>query len=99
NQFGGSNSSQNWVYLGFNANGIGTFNLSGGTLTANGEDVGESGAGTFNQFGGSNSVGPFGQLIIAANAGASGTYNLQGGSLTANVVNNDTFHQTFGTYA
>jgi len=85
------------VYLGFNASGIGTYNMSGGTLSATGETVGNDGTGTFNQFGGSNSVG-FGGVNVASNPGSTGAYNLFGGTLTGPVINNGTFHQTFGTY-
>src|SRR5207244_543142 len=49
-------------------------------VASSGEYVGNLGAGTFNQIGGTNQVGSYFGLGLAA--GASGTYNLMNGSLT-----------------
>jgi fibronectin-binding autotransporter adhesin len=66
--------------------GVGTYNLSAGTLSAaSAIRVGAAGTGTFNQSGGT--VVASGGVDIASIAGASGTYNLDGGTLTTlNVV-------------
>ncbi len=58
----------------------GTFNLSGsGRLSARDEDVGNLGAGTFTQSGGTNSCTFLG---LSGGLGSAGTYNLNGGLLT-----------------
>ncbi len=68
--------SQRRLYLGNNWGSSGSYNLSGsGVLSAGYEHVGQSGMGTFNQSGGTNTV--TGQLTFAG----TGTYNLTGGVL------------------
>ncbi len=97
NQGGGTGAFTD-LYLGRNAGNSSTYNLSAGSVTAANEYVGNSGTGTLNQTGGSNTL--TGALTLAANAGSSGTYNLQGGSLTAGTINVNTgglFNQTGGT--
>lgn len=68
------------------ASGVGVYNLSGGTLTANsGIRVGGTGAGTLNQSGGT--INALGGMNIARIAGSFGTNNLNGGTLaTFNVA-------------
>jgi hypothetical protein len=62
----------------------GTYNLREGASLAT-SSWGESiGGGTFNQYGGANTVNGGGWLTIGSGSG-SGTYNLSGGTLTANV--------------
>src|SRR5208282_1292956 len=103
-QSGGTNSVVNaglfgTLYLGYNAGGSGTYSLSGGQLVASNEYAGSSGAGTFVQSGGTNSVGT---LYLGYNAG-SGTYSLSGsGQLAAafeyvGSSGTGTFTQTGGT--
>jgi len=73
------NSQAAWLYIGYGTSGIGTYNLSGGTLTAVAEVIGTAGSGTFNQTGGNNTVAWSGgstELTIAANPGSTGSYNL-----------------------
>ena len=68
------------LYLGYNAGGSGTYNLSGsGLLSARTSTSATSGSGSFTQSGGTNSVGP--TLYLGYNAGSSGTYNLSGSGL------------------
>jgi fibronectin-binding autotransporter adhesin len=68
------------------ASGVGVYNMSGGTLTANGGiRVGGTGIGTLNQNGGT--INALGGLNIARIAGSFGTNNLNGGTLlTFNVT-------------
>lgn len=76
--------------------GSGAYILSGGTLSANSEDIGIGGTGTFNQSGGTHTV--TGTMTLAANPGSSGTYNFTGGTLTAGtIVNNGAFNQSGAT--
>ena len=86
------------LYLGYNSGSTGTYNLSGtGQLSANWENIGYSGTGTFTQTGGTNS--PTG--LSVGNAYGSGTYNLSGtGKLstgTEGISRNGMFTQTGGT--
>ena len=115
NQTGGTNaiyvSAQNLSFeliLGNISGSTGTYQLSGnGSLVVNGiEVVGNSGAGSFIQSGGSNTIfdptgGKF-SLRIGVSSGSNGAYTLSGGSLTT-VGNEDvgangtgTFNQTGG---
>jgi fibronectin-binding autotransporter adhesin len=66
--------------------GVGTYNLSGGTLTAaGGLRVGSAGTGIFNQSGGTFNAN--GGVNIARLGGSTGTYHLNGGTLaTLNVT-------------
>jgi autotransporter-associated beta strand protein len=60
----------------------GTYNLLGGTLTA--EAINVNAGGTFTQTGGASRV--TGTLTVAGNAVSSGSYNLSGGTLTAGAI-------------
>ena len=66
--------------------GVGVYNMSGGTLTANaGMRIGGTGIGTLNQSGGT--INALGGINIARIAGSFGTNNLNGGTLaTFNVT-------------
>src|SRR5207253_2923799 len=86
-------------YLGFLSGANGSYVLSGtGSLTVNGssatgsEFVGYSGSGSFNQSGGTHTVGTTASgptLELGYNAGANGSYVLSGtGSLTVNGFEN-----------
>ncbi len=86
NQSGGSTaieerSSVSGLYLGFYPGRMGTYNLSGGSLSAPAETIGVlvGGLGVFNQSGGANAVTD--ALALGYRSGSSGTYNLRGGSL------------------
>jgi hypothetical protein len=73
--------------VGNDSAGTGTYNLREGASLTTGsgnETVGNAGPGTFNQYGGVNTVNGVGRLIISGNSGA-GTYNLFGGTLKANI--------------
>jgi hypothetical protein len=87
NQTGGSHSvsGTSGVSIGVTPEGSGTYTLSAGTLMVpNGPMyVGDSGAGVFNQSGGSNSIGT---LVVAYSAFGSGTYTLGGGTLSASAA-------------
>ncbi len=70
------------LYLGYNAGGVGTYNLSGtGASNTYSEYIGYSGTGSFTQSGGGNGigVGSYG-TYLGYNPGSSGTYNLSGNS-------------------
>ena len=70
------------LYIGRGSGSSGTYNLSGGQLSANCDEyVGYEGAGTFTQTGGTNTITS--DLHLGYNSGASGTYNLSGGTLSA----------------
>ena len=68
-----------YLVLGQNAAGNGTYNLSSGTLNADGETIGNAGTGQFNQTGGTNNVGAL--FVGGGGNGGTGTYNLSGGTL------------------
>ena len=96
------------LLLGGTSTGSGTYNLSGsGALTANnGEYVGDFGSGTFNQLGGTNSIGSGSSLAVGYSVGSTGTYNLLGGSLSVSGGSefigdsgNGTFTQSGGTHS
>lgn len=71
------------------ASGVGTYNMSGGTLTANsGIRVGGTGVGTLNQSGGT--INALGGINIARIAGSFGTNNLNGGTLSTLNVGSST---------
>ena len=87
-QTGGGNSAA-FVYLGFQANSIGTYTLQNGSLaTAAFQFVGLGGTGTFNQIGGTNMIDSsglgngYGALEIGAGPGGVGYYTLSGGSVS-----------------
>ncbi len=103
NQSNGSVTLNEQLYLAHEASGVGVYNLSGGTLSAPVEVVGNSGTGTFNQTGGSNSL-TWGSVSLANNLGATGAYNLSGGTLSApqedvGYNGNGTFNHTGGSNA
>jgi fibronectin-binding autotransporter adhesin len=79
NQSGGANSvAGGTFYIGQTASGTGTYLLSGGAFSifgGTGEVVGDLGAGTFTQSGGSNSSS---LLTLGAIGGSAGTYSLSG---------------------
>ena len=106
----GSGNSSNQLYLAMNPGSSGSYNVSAGSLNFVQEYIGNSGAGTFTQSGGSNFVGTpgngsssMGNLYLAYNPGSSGTYNLSGsGLLSANTEligysGPATFNQSGGT--
>ncbi len=89
---GGGNGSINVTnFTVGDAAGSGSYTLSGGSLTAVNEIIGNNGTGTFTQSGGTNTVGA---LSID-----NGTYTLSGGTLTVNTSlnNGDTFALSGGT--
>ncbi|MDD2904576.1 MAG: hypothetical protein PHU44_19265 [Syntrophales bacterium] len=95
NQGGFTNTVNNYLRL----SGGGTYNLSGGNLSAYSQGIGYSmsGDGTFNQSGGSNTTNYLGVGIHYG----SGTYDLSDGSLSANYERiggegNGTFNQSGG---
>jgi hypothetical protein len=90
------------LYLGANSGSTGAYTLTGaGSLSVGrAEYVGNSGAGVFNQSGGTNTIN--GSLYLGYNEDASGSYTLSGnGSLISKteVVGNNggNFYQTGGT--
>lgn len=97
NQTGGSHAAASAVILGDQPDSIGTYNLSGGELTAASQMVGNGGVGIYNQSGGSSAI--TGAVTVGAQFGSLGTVNLSGGTLTAGAVNllRGTFNQTGGT--
>jgi hypothetical protein len=106
NQTGGTHTmGPNLIlFIGNNSGSMGTYNLSGGTLTAGYEYVGASGMGNFNQSGGTNTINTGYSLVVGASAGGTGTYALSGtGLLTANgdeyvgYLGTGSFNQTGGT--
>jgi uncharacterized protein with beta-barrel porin domain len=78
--------------------GTGSYNLSGGSLSAGNEYIGNSGTGSFTQSGGSHTVD---SLQLSDGLGATGTYTLFGsGSLSAGTItlnSGGTFTQIGGT--
>lgn len=81
--------------------GVGVYNMSGGTLTANaGMRIGGTGIGTLNQSGGT--INAIGGLNIARIGGSFGTNNLNGGTLvtfnvTSSTGSNAVFNFNGGT--
>jgi hypothetical protein len=97
-QSGGTNTiaydysafSDGTLYVGHSSTGSGTYDLSGGALSAYREYIGYDGTGTFIQTGGTNTLlydaGLLysGYLYLGRNSGSSGTYDLSGtGALSA----------------
>jgi len=84
-QTGGTNTINSGysLSLGDNAGATGTYSLSAsGSLSVSGSEyIGNSGAGNFNQSGGTNSVGAY--LFAGNNLGATGTLTLSGGTVSA----------------
>jgi hypothetical protein len=88
-----------YLILGNQAGGTGTYNLTGGALTAANTFVGNDGTGTFTQNGGTHTVAN--ELNVGLNAGSTGTYNLQNGTIDSNYMfvgynGTGTFNQTGG---
>ncbi len=83
------------IALGYGTGSSGTVNLQSGTIQANSELwVGFSGAGVFNQSGGTtNSTSYF---VIGRNSGGNGTVNLSGGTINAVTTGGFT---TLGSFA
>jgi fibronectin-binding autotransporter adhesin len=106
NQTGGTHTmGPNLIlFIGNNSGSMGTYNLSGGTLTAGYEYVGASGMGNFNQSGGKNTINAGYSLVVGASAGGGGAYSLSGGSLMANgseyvgYLGTGSFNLTGGAY-
>jgi hypothetical protein len=105
-QTGGDNGTGagTGVFIGYNANSVGTYNLSGTGSFGSGFDmyVGYNGAGTFNQNGGTAGVAE--NLVIGFAATAAGSaYNLTAGSFSqgfstyVTAIGNGTFNQSGGT--
>ena len=102
NQLGGTNTLTDFannanLYLGSGTVGAGTYNLGAGALAANDEWIGVYGTGTFNQWGGTNTVLGGGTLEIGPN----GTYNLTAGALLVSNIqpNGGAFNLGGGTLA
>jgi hypothetical protein len=83
-----------------------TFAMAANTLTVSGyENVGNRGAGVFNQSGGSNTINGDNGLSLGVLAGATGTYNLSGAATLTVAGGNEyigasgtgTFNQTGGS--
>ncbi|HEY1686721.1 MAG TPA: hypothetical protein VGG19_18315, partial [Tepidisphaeraceae bacterium] len=103
NQTGGSNTlgSTSTLYVANASAATGTYTLSGGSLTANAEDVGVAGKGSFTHSAGTNAITT--TLTVGDQNGSTGTYTLSAsGSLSAayeTIGNsgNGTFTQNGGT--
>lgn len=86
--------------------GQGVYNMYGGTLTANTENIAQFGAtGTFNQSGGTNNVvlGTPSTDVLSVGYNGNGTYNLSGANAgpnatTLNAVNENIGGQGVGTF-
>jgi fibronectin-binding autotransporter adhesin len=74
------------LVLGVDSGSTGTYTLSGGLLSVSGnyEVVGNSGAGSFNQSGGTNTINGGSGLNVGSSSGVIATYTLSGGSLSIN---------------
>jgi hypothetical protein len=110
----GSAASNGTIELGYSSTGIGNYLLSAGSLMVTGaETVGDGGAGTFTQNGGTNTLGTpstagdlfLGVGTVATNSFGKGIYLLSGtGALTSNVAaigynGAGTFNQSGGTHS
>jgi len=103
----GGDSSNFGLRVGVNSSGVGSYNMSAGTITTLREYVGENGTGTFNQSGGTNTINRDGGnqyygLHLGYGTTGNGTYNLSNGTLASyhlNIGRNGTgaFNQTGGT--
>jgi hypothetical protein len=77
--------------------GTGTYNLSGGMLSAQNITVGNTGTGIFNQSGGLVTAPAVYASMLTIRAAGNGTYNMTGGTLNYGaLVNNGAFNQTGG---
>ena len=90
-QSGGRNDSVNTLILANGVTGLGTYDLRGGTLTANSLTI--NGGGAFKQSGGENTV-------LGSLGSGRGIYNLSGGTLTVarTVQNNGLFTLSGGSF-
>jgi hypothetical protein len=102
-QTGGTHTTSNPLYLGYNSGASASYSLSLGSLNVHGSEyVGYSGAGAFTQTGGSHVLNS--GLYIGYNSGATGTYSLSAGDLSTNayeevgVYGTGSFAQTGGTH-
>lgn len=86
-QNGGTHSVSDYLRIGsyypklFFYGGVGSYNLNDGSLSANRENIGDWGIGTFIQSGGTNTVNGLG--IGTGDSDGTGNYILSGGSLSA----------------
>jgi len=100
-QTGGIHDITYGFTLGYKPGGTGTYNLSGGGLSAGGETIGREGSGTFTQTAGTNTI--TNRLTLGGRSGSTGTYDLSGtGALSATNeyignLGTGTFTQTGGT--
>ncbi len=86
-------ASPNWFFVGSAAGSQGTYNLLGGSLTEpNNEEIGYGGTGTFNQTGGTHTVG---NLVLGGQASGTGTFALGGGTLIVQSVSGGPGTSTF----
>ncbi len=80
-QMGGTNTVNNFLYVGYSSGSSGRYELSGtGALSARNVIVGREGTGIFRQSGGSNWAG---HLYLGYYPGSKGTYTISGGVLSA----------------
>ena len=91
-QSGGTNTvGSGGMILGVETGSIGNYTLSGGTLTVGSslsaayEGIGDLGAGTFTQSGGTNTMVGSSGMELGAGTGSSGNYTLSGGTLNVGV--------------
>ncbi|MFH1550048.1 MAG: PEP-CTERM sorting domain-containing protein [Planctomycetota bacterium] len=91
NQYGGTNTVSNVLYIGDRAGSAGTYNLIDGDLSVDLEYAGDDGAAEFNQAGGIHTV----HYMLYY---YSSTYNLSGGTLAAAEESTYRFNQTGGTH-
>ena len=100
-QTGGTNQVTGDVQIAANSGGTGTYNLSGGQFTVNGNiGIGHAAAGTLNQTGGTLAVSA--GLYVGSTPGAIGTFDLGAGTVTAasefvGADGNGTVNQSGGT--
>ena len=84
NQTGGSvNLTNSHLYLGYGAAATGTYNLSNGTLTINGDIRTDSGTGLFNQTGGSTTAN---WIRMGINAGSDGEFRVSNSPVQINNI-------------
>ncbi len=77
-QSGGTTTVASSMYLGWNSDGNGSYDLSGGNLyTYDAESVGVNGVGVFDHSGGQNRIYDY-SLSLGCYAGSHGTYKLSG---------------------
>jgi hypothetical protein len=99
NQTGGTNSvtGSNLLFIGYANNSAGTYTLSGGLLSASGNEyVGYDAPGTFTQTGGTNSI-TNAYLTVGSFVGSTGTYSLSGSGQLSVTGNEYVGYETAGT--